>query len=268
MDSKFVVLLISLVIGGGLGYAGASITLSPRIDEYTTLLAEKEAEYDALVAENIDNLNDFLILNSSFNALTVEKSSLELLHDSLSDEHEVLEIGYDVLSDENLDLQQENNDLFDEIESVNLEYEALQLSYDFLEENYDKLRECIPSGVDIPYSELKKSPEGNSRNELIGVCGQDYLIPAPVNADEWEVNITITSELSWQPVHIIIYTIYEDYPPDWLGQPFAPYARGDGEASISLSLNTSYAYVISVRDAYAKPFTGYIEECWYMVNTN
>lgn len=60
MDSKFVVLLISLVIGGGLGYAGASFILSPRIDEYIALLAEKEAEYDVLVDEYVDNMYDFL----------------------------------------------------------------------------------------------------------------------------------------------------------------------------------------------------------------
>ena len=60
MDSKFFVLLISLVIGGGLGYAGASFILSPRIDEYIALLAEKEAEYDVLVDEYIDIINDFL----------------------------------------------------------------------------------------------------------------------------------------------------------------------------------------------------------------
>jgi hypothetical protein len=60
MDSKFVVLLIILVIGGGLGYAGASFILLLRIDEYIDILAEKEAEYDVLLDEYIDNINDFL----------------------------------------------------------------------------------------------------------------------------------------------------------------------------------------------------------------
>jgi hypothetical protein len=114
------------------------------------------------------------------------------------------------------------------------------------------------------YSEMKKTSEGYIKHDLIGACGQDYLLPAPINSDVWEVNITIVSELSWQPVHIKIYKVIEDYPPDWLGQPFAPYARGEGEVSISLKLNTSYAYVVVVSDAYAKAFTGFIEERWYL----
>jgi len=98
MDSKFVViLLVGLVIGGGLGYAGASFTLSPRIDECTALLAEKEAEYDVLVDEYIDNLNDFLILNSSYNALTARERDYEeltILYEELLLENEYLNRSY------------------------------------------------------------------------------------------------------------------------------------------------------------------------------
>lgn len=256
-------IVIGLLVGTGAGYfygqspiAGykeeiqnletENISLGNQREQLQGELTSIQDQVDSLTANLTENLSSLKDLQTEFSKITTEYESLQLSHSELEGEYGEIQRLYSVLEQE---------------------YDSLKLSYETINEDYDKLRECIPPGVGILYSELKKSPEGYSRNELIGICGQDYLIPAPINADTWEVNITVISELSWQPVHIWIYTVYEDYPPDWLGQPFAPYARGDGEVSISLTLNISYAYVLRVRDAYAKPFTGFIEENWYLNKT-
>ena len=253
-------IVIGLLVGAGAGYfygqspiAGykediksletENLVLKDHREQLQGELTSIQAQVDILTANLTETLSSLKDLQTEFSKITTEYEALQLSYSELEEEYEELQSLYSVLEQE---------------------YNSLELSYEAVKGDYDKLRACIPPRVGIPYSELKKSAEGYSRNDLIGVCGQDYLIPTPINADIWEVNITIISELSWQPVHITIYTIYEDYPPDWLGQPFAPYARGDGEVSISLKLNVLYAYVISVRDAYAKPFTGFIEEQWHL----
>lgn len=264
-----VVIITALLFGAGCGYfygqspiaelreevilqydiifnlTGAASAL---LEEYTTLQDQlTEAKKDLSTTQSI--LDDS---QANFTALESELENFRVLHNQM--------VGNNTIKISELEEEYEELQLLYSV--LEQEYNSLELSYEDVKGDYEKLRACIPPRVGIPYSELKKDAEGYSRNELIGVCGQDYLIPAPVNADIWEVNIMVISELSWQPVHITIYTVYEDYPPDWLGQPFAPYARGDGEVSISLTLNTSYAYVLRVRDAYAKPFTGFIEEHW------
>lgn len=253
-------IVIGLLVGAGAGYFYGQSPIAGYEEDIKNLEAENlvlkdhreqlqeeitsiQDQVDILTANLTENLFSLKDLQTEFSKITTEYESLQLSYSELEGEYEELQLLYSVLEQD---------------------YNSLELSYEAVKGDYEKLRACIPPGVGILYSELKQSPEGYSRNELIGRCGQNYLIPAPINADIWEVNITLISELSWQNIQLKIYTVYEDYPLDWLGQPFAPYARGDGEVSISLTLNTSYAYVLQVRDAYAKPFTGFIEEHWYL----
>jgi len=117
-------------------------------------------------------------------------------------------------------------------------------------------------------SEGKNDPEGNIKTYVSGKCGQDYRLVTPVNADIWEINVTIISELSTQPVHIRIYEVIGEYPYNYEEQTNVPYAKGTGRASLVTKLNTSKTYEIWIRDAYAKQFTGIIEENWhpYVIN--
>ena len=81
MDNKVIVfILLGLVVGGVLGYGGATYSLQSKINEFSVLLEEKESEYDTLLAEYIKKSNDFLILNSSFNTLTKEYNELTRVH--------------------------------------------------------------------------------------------------------------------------------------------------------------------------------------------
>lgn len=81
MDNKVIVfILLGLVVGGVLGYGGATYSLQPKINEFSALFEEKESEYDTLLAEYIKISNDFLILNSSYNTLTKEYNELTRAH--------------------------------------------------------------------------------------------------------------------------------------------------------------------------------------------
>jgi hypothetical protein len=81
MENRVVVfILLGLVVGGVLGYGGATYSLQSKINEFSVLLEEKESEYDTLLAEYIKNSNDFLILNSSFNTLSKEYIELTRVH--------------------------------------------------------------------------------------------------------------------------------------------------------------------------------------------
>jgi len=157
------------------------------------------------------------------------------------------------------DLQIVENHLADkenELNNLNAEYNNLQNSY-------NALITLIPYQPIDAYTEAKSTTEGTSIVDLVGKCGEDYIIPAPVNAENWEINITIVSELSTQAVHITLYQLVGEYPPDYSAQPLAPHVSGTGTASISVTLDPAYAYVIKINDAYTKQFTGTIEEKWY-----
>lgn len=112
-------------------------------------------------------------------------------------------------------------------------------------------------------SEGKTESEGSISTLVAGICGQDYSLVTPESADIWEINITITSELSTQPVHIRIYEVIGEYPYNYEEQTDVPYARGTGTANLVVLLNTSKIYEIWIRDAYAKQFTGTIRENWH-----
>lgn len=198
-------------------------------------------------------------LKQEINNLNQEVIELESQVEEKNEEINELENNYD-----NLSLRYSN--LQNELNTLNSEYSSLQKSYTKMKHDYEELLSLIPFNVSQTYLQLKNSTEGKIEAELKGVCGEDYILPSPKNADNWDINITIASELSTQPVHITIYTIYDEYPPDYSAQPFAPNVRGVGQATLTMSLNTSYAYVVSIRDAYAKPFTGKIEEHWYPSN--
>lgn len=116
-------------------------------------------------------------------------------------------------------------------------------------------------------SEGKENPTGSVKTHISGICGEDYRLVTPDNADIWEINITIISELSTQSVHIWIYEVVGDYPYNYEEQTDAPYGRGTGKANLVVKLNTSKTYEIWVRDAYAKPFTGVIEESWFSLDS-
>ena len=207
-------IVVGLLVGAGAGYFYGQSLIAGYIEEVDKLETESlelRIQLEKLRGEftGLQDQLDLVMAN-----LTITRSSLKDLQRELSEttaDYEALQLLYSTLEQE---------------------YTSLELSYEAVKEDYDKLRESIPPRVGILYSEMKKAPEGYVKNDLVGVCGQDYLLPAPFSSDVWEVNITIISELSWQSVHITIYKVIEDYPPDFLGQPFAPYARGEGEASM------------------------------------
>lgn len=102
----------------------------------------------------------------------------------------------------------------------------------------------------------------------MGVCGQDYRLVTPVNADIWKINITIISEWSNQSVHIRLIEVVGDYPYNYHEQTDMPAVSSKAEANLVAFLNTSKTYEIWVRDGYARAFTGVIEEEWqpYILN--
>jgi len=117
-------------------------------------------------------------------------------------------------------------------------------------------------------SQGKDQPNGEIQTYVFSVCGQDYQLISPTNADFWNINITITSELLNQSVHIAIYEAIGDYPYNYTEQINAPKASGKGTVTLSAILDPQKNYEIWVRDAYAKPFIGKIKEFWYSVAMN
>ena len=187
------------------------------------------------------------------------KEEVNILAQNIND----LNTQLDELEDNLQDIQSELSSKQNELNTLNTEYNNLQNTYSKLQNDYDTLKNLIPYSPIDSYTENKNKTEGTSKVDLVGTCGENYIIPAPVNAENWEINITIISELPTQAVHITLYQLVGDYPPDYSAQPIAPNVSGTGSATISATLDTSYAYVVKIRDAYAKPFTGTIEEKWY-----
>jgi hypothetical protein len=69
----------------------------------------------------------------------------------------------DRLEAENINIQDQLTEVREDfsltrssLEDLQFSYSSLQLSYGAIKEDYDKLRECVPSGVEILYSEMKR----------------------------------------------------------------------------------------------------------------
>ncbi|TET79062.1 MAG: hypothetical protein E3J41_02920 [Candidatus Cloacimonadota bacterium] len=114
-------------------------------------------------------------------------------------------------------------------------------------------------------AEGKDISTGRITLEVAGVCGQDYWLVSPINADFWEVTIYIESEMKEQYVHIRIIEVIGEYPYNWEEQD-APTISSKSSATLTVSLDPQKEYEIWIRDGYAKPFTGYIEENWFSLD--
>lgn len=108
--------------------------------------------------------------------------------------------------------------------------------------------------------EGKDSPAGHSIATISGVCGKDYRLVSPKKARTWKLTITITSSED-EPIMFNVYEIIGSYPYNYWEQNL-PSARGDKTCTLTFTLDPSKDYELWIRDAYAKPFTGTIEEEW------
>jgi len=195
-------------------------------------------------------------LKEEIEKLTQDITQVNTQIDQLTEDYEEIQ---DTLQDVQTQLSTKQT----EYSTLNTQYTNLQNTYTELQDDYEALQNLIPYNPIDPYVEVKSTTEGTYETSLIGKCGENYIIPAPTNAENWEINITITSELTTQSVHITLYKLIGEYPPDYSAQPLAQSISGTGTASLTTNLDPSYAYVALIRDAYAKPFTGTIEETWY-----
>lgn len=119
----------------------------------------------------------------------------------------------------------------------------------------------IRPGVKIVNAERKDKPNGYAIAYISGTCGEDFRLISPKNAKYWRVTITMVSSIE-QPIHIHIVEVKGEYPYDWQHQNL-PEESGWKTASLTVYLDPSKNYEIWIRDAYAKPFTGIIEEEWW-----
>jgi len=107
-------------------------------------------------------------------------------------------------------------------------------------------------------AEGKDQPSGNAISQISGVCGKDYRLVSPKRADKWQVKITVASTED-QPIHITIIEVKGPYPYTQ-GQTITK--SGEKTCTLTADLDPSKTYEVWIRDAYAKPFTGTIEEEW------
>jgi len=123
-------------------------------------------------------------------------------------------------------------------------------------------------GEQVINSEGKNNPEGHIKTYVSGTCGKEYRLVTPTNAQVWKINITLVSEWSNQSIFVTVYEVIGEYPYNWDKQLDTPRASGLGSVSLIATLNVSKTYVFWARDAYAKGFTGYVEEIWnpYVLN--
>ena len=119
----------------------------------------------------------------------------------------------------------------------------------------------IRPGVKIVNAIGKDKPSGHAIANISGTCGEDFRLVSPIKAKYWKVTITVTSSIE-QPIHIRIVEVKGEYPYDWQHQNL-PSQRGWKTASLTVYLDPSKTYEVWIRDAYAKPFTGVIEEEWW-----
>lgn len=105
--------------------------------------------------------------------------------------------------------------------------------------------------------EGKDKPNGHIVTEISGKCGKDYRLVSPSKATSWSIRVTVTSEID-QSIHIHVILAEGEYP---YGDPIKT-ASGRKTCTLSINLNPSKTYEIWIRDAYAKRFTGTIEEWW------
>ena len=119
----------------------------------------------------------------------------------------------------------------------------------------------IRPGVKVVNAEGKDEPNGHAIANISGICGEDFRLVSPTKAKYWKVTITVTSSIE-QPIHIHIIEVKGEYPYDWQHQDL-PRQSGWKTASLTVYLDPSKTYEVWIRDAYAKPFTGVIEEEWW-----
>ena len=116
-------------------------------------------------------------------------------------------------------------------------------------------------GVKIVNVEGKDKPGGHAIAYISGICGEDFRLVSPTKAKYWKVTIIVISSIE-QPIHIRIVEVKGEYPYDWQHQNL-PSQSGWKTASLTVYLDPSKTYEVWIRDAYAKPFTGIIEEEWW-----
>ena len=109
----------------------------------------------------------------------------------------------------------------------------------------------------------KSNSTGKSITYISGVCGEDFDLISPVNAESWDVTVWMVSEILSEPVTLRIFEAIGDHPHNWEDQlEDAPTARSRGMTVLETTLNPSKTYEIWIRDAYARPFIVIIEEEW------
>ena len=116
-------------------------------------------------------------------------------------------------------------------------------------------------GVRIVNVEGKDKPSGYAIEYISGKCGEDFRLVSPIRAKYWKVTITVISSIE-QPIHIYVVEAKGEYPYDWQHQNL-PSQSGWKIASLTVFLDPSKTYEVWIRDAYAKPFVGVIEEHWW-----
>ena len=115
----------------------------------------------------------------------------------------------------------------------------------------------------------KSNSTGKSITYFSGVCGEDFDLISPVNAESWDVTVWMVSEILSEPVTLRIFEAIGDHPHNWEDQlEDAPTARSQGMTVLETTLNPSKTYEIWIRDAYARPFIVIIEEEWYGQSDN
>jgi len=141
MDSKIVtVLIVGILLGGSLGYAGSYMIYNPQMDDLTAEIDDHEERYETL-SQQIE--------------------SLQNEHESLLEQFETISGEYEELSNVIEDLTLEREEILIELHEISLEREEL----------IDKIRELtIDLAGNVKINEILYNPlgadEGNEWVEL------------------------------------------------------------------------------------------------------
>lgn len=151
MKSKIAIsVIVSLLIGGVLGYFGAYTIFTPEINELSTTISDQTLRISSLENSNNELSEDITLLTTQNEKITSDLSLISSQHETLSSEHTIILENYasvtelyETLIDDYEILETENNNLENSKRSLENNYERSLNYYASLSDDVLGLKETL-----------------------------------------------------------------------------------------------------------------------------
>jgi len=208
MNKKNVVMvLLSIILAGCLGYAGAYFLYNPKYleleKEYNTL----SYQYEISQGKILGLYNQYDELENSFEDLNRDYTTLSVQYNALNNAHSTLTLQYDDLENKNIILKINYDELDNSYNTLTSRYDELDILYDDIKLEKDELyaQYCLESEFRIGNS---LESYYDTLREGLGPTGARYWWFSPEES-QWQTEVEFAVALAQHDLWRIYWPTYE-----------------------------------------------------------